>query len=293
MSIRRTCLIILGLAALSPLSCVPMGQHSPVGSFQGSPEAADHDAPSHFICWNVHKATDTQFTEDVRGLLEEIPNDGKVTLCLQEARSTTFDMIKGLHRETVSGHYAPSWRFAFSGQSTGVMTVGNQPLPDSGIKPIRSPRRELYVASPKVSLRSEVSLADGRNLQIINCHGLNFVPFSVLPDQLDEIFGALRCSESPAIVCGDFNVWSEKRLELLNQYASAAGLVEAHPTGDARSPAPKWLAWMNRFNGYDPDIRLDRIYTRGIEVLECRAHDGTRSSDHQPLVLSYRVLPKE
>ncbi|MGB1129667.1 MAG: endonuclease/exonuclease/phosphatase family protein [Haloferula sp.] len=293
MRFRFICFGLLGLLALSPLSCVPMGQHAPLGSFQGQQEVAENESPAHFICWNVHKASDAVFTEDVRELLDAIPEKNKVTMCLQEVRSTTFDMIKGLHREEVSGHYAPSWRFAFSGQSTGVMTIGNQPLPDSGIKHIRAPRRELYVASPKVSLRSEVPLADGRNLQIVNCHGLNFVPFSVLPDQLEQIFGSLRCSESPAIVCGDFNVWSERRLKLLNRYASQAGLVEAQPRGKAHSPAPKWLGWLNRVNGFDPEIRLDRIFTRGVEVLDCYSHDGSESSDHQPLVLSYRVLPKE
>lgn len=270
-----------------------MGNHAPLGLFQGQQEVASEDSPSHFICWNVHKASDPVFTEDVRELLEGIPEESNLTMCLQEVRSTTFDMIKGLHREEVSGHYAPSWRFPFSGKSTGVMTIGNQPLPESGIQSIRSSRRELYVASPKVSLRSEVRLEDGRKLQIINCHGLNFVPFSVLPEQLERIFGALRCSESPAIVCGDFNVWSNRRLDLLNRHAAQSGLVEAHPRGNGHSPAPQWLGWLNRINGYDPEIRLDRIYTRGIEVLDCYFHTGLESSDHQPLVLSYRVPPRQ
>ena len=161
-------------------------------------------------------------------------------------------MIKGLHREEVSGHYAPSWWLPFTKMSTGILTIANQALPDSGVIPIRAPRRELLVASPKVSLKSEVPLADGRMLQIINCHGLNFVPFSVLPGHLDQIFDTLEASNSPAIVCGDFNVWSERRHKLLNQRTVDAGLVEVHPRGLQHSPSPKWLRWMNRINWFGP-----------------------------------------
>jgi endonuclease/exonuclease/phosphatase (EEP) superfamily protein YafD len=253
---------------------------------------SDCKSSSHFISWNVHKARNEVFTNDIRKLLGEVPEENNITLCLQESRSTTFDMIKGLSREEVSGHYAPSWRFPFARQSTGVLTVGNQVSPASGALRVPSPCRELYVASPKVSLRSEIPLEDGRQLQIVNCHGLNFVRISALPAQLDRIFASLQCSKSPAIVCGDFNAWSEERLQLLNQKALDAGLVEAHPRGDDHSPAPKWLGWMKRFNGFDPKIRLDRIYTRGIEVTDCYSHAGSSSSDHLPLVMSYRVLPE-
>jgi endonuclease/exonuclease/phosphatase family metal-dependent hydrolase len=284
---------LVGLFALPLVSCLSAGNHASLGPVQGSVRRAPVDgSASHFICWNVHKASDETFTEDVKELLETVPEKNNLILCFQEVRSTTFDMIKGLHREAVSGHYAPSWRLPFSKKSTGVLTIGNQPLPESGVVPIRAPHRELFVASPKVSLRSEVPIEDGRKLQIINCHGLNFVPFSVLPKQLERIFDTLEGSESPAIVCGDFNVWSERRLKLLNERAADAGLVEAHPCGPEHSPAPEWLRWMHRINGYDPDIRLDRIYTRGLEVLDCYAHVDSESSDHMPLVLRYKVLPK-
>lgn len=293
MLLRCLKFLLLGLLVLLSASCLSMGELSSVVS---PPESVVRKipvsgSPSHFICWNVHKADDDQFKDDVGVLLEDVPKENGLILCLQEVRCTTFDLIKGLNREGVSGHYAPSWRLPFASKSTGVLTLGNQPLPESGVVPILAPRREFYVASPKVSLKTETSLPDGRKLQIVNCHGLNFVPFSVLPKQLDQIFGSLECSESPAIVCGDFNVWSEERLELLNQRAKDAGLVEARPRGLEHSPAPKWLRWMNRFNGYDPDIRLDRIYTRGLDVIDCYSHTESSSSDHQPLVLSYKVLP--
>lgn len=287
--------LLLGLSGLILTSCLSTHEVASLG-VSGRPaaerKARSDDRPSHFICWNVHKASDEKFKQDVGALLEDVPRDGGLILCMQEVRSTTFELIKGLHREEVSGHYAPSWKFPFAKRSTGVLTIGNQPLPESGVLPIRAPRRELYVASPKVSLSSEVPLEDGRQLKVVNCHGLNFVPMSVLPKQLDRIFAPLEGCDSPAIVCGDFNVWSRQRLELLNRYAAEVGLSEAKPRGVEHSPAPKWLRWMNPFNGFDPGIRLDRIYTRGLEVLDCYTCDESDSSDHQPLVLSYKVIPQ-
>lgn len=295
MLFRHLRLFLLGLLVLLSVSCLSVGDMASVGSPSGEAlrKIPVSGSASHFICWNVHKADHENFQQDIGKLLAKVPKENGLTLCLQEVRCTTFDLITEHKPEGVSGYYAPSWRLPFSRRSTGVLTIANQPLPASGAMPIMAPRREFYVASPKVSLKTETSLPDGRMLQIVNCHGLNFVPFSVLPKQLDQIFDALECSESPTIVCGDFNVWSQKRLDLLEQRAAKAGLVEARPRGPEHSPAPKWLRWMNRFNGYDPDIRLDRIYTRGLEVIDCYAYAGFDSSDHQPLILSYKLLPAE
>ena len=285
---------LIGITGFFSVSCLSMHDFSTLGSHNHQvKETSTSEAHSHFISWNVHKAKHKVFTSDVRDLLEDIPEGNNLTLCLQEVQSSTFDKIKDLHREEVSGHYAPSWRFPFAKKSTGVLTVGTQVLPDSGALRLPSPSRELYVTSPKVSLKSEILLEDGRQLQIVNCHGLNFVRISALPAQLDKIFDSLQRNESPAIVCGDFNAWSEQRLLLLNQKALDAGLVEAHPRGEDHSPAPKWLSWMYRLNGFDPRIRLDRIYTRGVEVIDCYSQTGVESSDHLPLVMRYQVLPAE
>ena len=282
--------ILAALLGIATSACVSTREVLSLGDPSPGPTSTSAET-SHFICWNVHKASDEQFTLEVKDLLDALPKDSGVILCMQEVRSSTYDLIRNLHREEISGHYAPSWRFPFSRHSTGVLTVGNQPLPASSAVSLRASRRELLVASPKVSLLTETPLSCGRKLQIINCHGLNFVPFSVFKNQLDEIFAPHHDHDSPSIVCGDFNVWSEQRLDMLARKAAEVGLSEVHPHGPVDSPAPQWLRVLKRFNGFDPDIRLDRIYTRGIEVLGCRCHGESESSDHLPLILNYRILP--
>lgn len=290
---RLRCVILLALLASGISGCVSLYEVQSLGTSRlPAAAAASMDQSSHFICWNVHKADDTRFSREMKELLNSIPVDDGVLICLQEVRSTTYERIKGLHREAVSGHYAPSWRRPFSDYSTGVMTVGNHPLPAAGVKSIRSPKRELLVATPKVSLRTEVPLEDGRKLEVINCHGLNFVPVRVLPAQLEAIFAEIRDPESPAILCGDFNTWSPRRLRLLDETARLHGLEEVETRDSGVSPPPKWLHRLKGWHGYDPDLRLDRIYTRGVEVLDCYSDPTPESSDHFPLVLRYKVRPR-
>ncbi|MBK1828604.1 endonuclease/exonuclease/phosphatase family protein [Haloferula rosea] len=287
--IYRTYRLILGLLlAFNSFGCFSVSQVASLGS----PEKAgvvETDQVSHFICWNVHKASHERFKEEVALLMEDIPEEDGVILCMQEVRSSTYEKIKDLHREDISGHYAPSWRFPLSRQSTGVLTIANQSLPASGAVALRSPRREMYVASPKMSLRTAMPIQGGGEVEIINCHGLNFVTESVFPMQLDEVFAALKTPGAPAIVCGDFNTWSEARLKMLRDKAEAMGLSEVEVAGEEHSPAPKWLRRLNLIDGFNPDLRLDRIFTRGIEVIDCHSDDRFESSDHRPLVMRFKV----
>lgn len=293
MAVRILRLSLLLLVSLTAASCMSGRDVFHLGEKVSEPATvsprASKRAPSHFICWNVHKATDEHFTQEVQGLLDTIPKEDGVILCLQEVRSSTYELIKDLHREKVSGHYAPSWKSLFSKQSTGVLTVGNWPLPASGAERISSPRRELLVVSPKVALRTEYPIGDDKSLEVINCHGLIFVSQAVFEQQLDRIFGTLQDQDHPAIVCGDFNVWSSARLEMLRAKAREVGMAEAETRNPGTSPAPQWLRGLHRFNGFDPDIPLDRIFTRGVEVLDCYSVENSLCSDHLPLVLRFAL----
>ena len=91
------------------------------------------------------------------------------------------------------------------------------------------------------------------------------------------------------IVCGDFNVWSQSRLALLEQKVHAAGLDEANVLGHRTPNLPTWVSALTPLFGVDPEIPLDRIYARGIDIVECRSIDGMESSDHAPLLLRFKV----
>ncbi|NOX98527.1 MAG: hypothetical protein GXP30_02155 [Verrucomicrobia bacterium] len=286
----RVCVAILLLTAVSCVS-----SRDTFSLNDGEPKQGKKRSPgsvSYAISWNIHKASDERFAREIGELLADIPEEAGVILCLQEARSSTYELIKRKHRERVSGHYTSSWRYPFSRKSTGVLTVRNGGNARVTAEPIRAPFREFYAVSPKVSLRSEFDTGGDHTLEIINCHGLNFVSIASFEKQLDEIFKRLQSQEHPAIVCGDFNVWNAGRLEILREKAKQIGLSEAINRSPGKSASPQWLGWLKVINGYDPDLHLDRFFTRGVEVLDCYSAKDTVSSDHLPQILRFRILSK-
>lgn len=256
---------------------------------RGDRPAAGASDDYHLLCWNVHKAADARFVDELDYLLSEVPEQGVVLLCFQETRSTTFDLIgDGL---PVTGHYAESWRYPWAKRSTGVMTLSGSGLAPTTAVGLHSERREFFIASPKVCLRSELALADGRKLVVVNCHGLNFVTNRSFQRQLDQVFASIGdlAIEDPVIVCGDFNVWSSARLEMLNAKAREAGLAEIGADEHSGPDTPTILRLATPIFGFDPDIPLDRIYARGIEVQESRSVSNVKSSDHSPLLLRFSM----
>lgn len=246
------------------------------------------ESPSYVISWNVHKAKDERFVNEVGDLLKDLPSKAGVIFCLQEARSSTYDLIKQRYPRQVSGHYAPSWHYPFFQRSTGVLTVRNEGITKSSAERIPAPYREFYFTSPKVSLSSKFVVGAGAPLQVINCHCLNFVSGAAFEKQLDEILKPLQGHDHPAIVCGDFNVWNADRLDALRKKAEQFGLVEAENRSPGKSASLQWFRGLNVINGYDPDIGLDRFFTRGVEIIDCYTAKGSLSSDHLPVILRFK-----
>ncbi len=282
------CLLLM----LSATSCLSGRGVKPLGDqVEIVRGRAAEKMPSYLLSWNVHKSEDESFIKEVKQILKDVPDEAGVILCLQEVRSSTYELIKDLHSDKVSGHYSPSWRYPFFKRSTGLLTIGDSSFAsgDAQARQLLSPGREFGFVSPKVSLVTELTLPDGGKLQIINCHGLNFVSSETFAKQIDQIIDALEDSCEAAIVCGDFNVWSEQRLDLLRGKARQVGLREAVNRAPGKSPAPAWISGLKGVGGYDPALHLDRVFTRGVEVLDCYSIEGSTSSDHLPVVLRFNL----
>lgn len=244
----------------------------------------------HLVCWNVHKSTDAMFQRELKSLVSDVGVDEGLIFCLQEARPATWEAIRRLSPDdSLFGHYAESWRYPMAKTSTGVMTINGPGVPAVESERLQSRAREFFLTSPKVSLVSGLVLPDGQLLRVVNCHGLNFVTEKTFRAQLDQVFASLEegSNSGPAIVCGDFNVWSPGRLAALEARVQASGLTEASADGHSGPDTPAFLRALTPLVGYDPGIPLDRIYTRGLKVLGCRTVKGLESSDHAPLILEF------
>ena len=66
-------------------------------------------------------------------------------------------------------------------------------------------------------------------------------------------------------------------------------MTEAKVAGRSGRDTATWMRGMPSVFGFDPEIPLDRIYVRGIDVHGCRLAEGTESSDHTPLLLHFSV----
>jgi endonuclease/exonuclease/phosphatase family metal-dependent hydrolase len=88
-------------------------------------------------------------------------------------------------------------------------------------------------------------------------------------------------SKDPVIIGGDFNDWRERASPV---FAKRLGIQEAHQqlSGEHAQTFPSWM----------PVLRLDRIYSRGMKVRECRTLSGapwSRLSDHLALYAVFEL----
>jgi endonuclease/exonuclease/phosphatase family metal-dependent hydrolase len=103
--------------------------------------------------------------------------------------------------------------------------------------------------------------------------------------QLQQIMGRITAtvgSEAPLIAAGDFNDWRENANRGL---VDQLGLKEAFHQlyGSHARTFPSWL----------PAIRLDRVYFRGLEVLEAECLTSPPwnvLSDHTPLEVKFKLI---
>ena len=86
----------------------------------------------------------------------------------------------------------------------------------------------------------------------------------------------------PLIIAGDFNDWRSRAEHHLHE---DLGVNEAFKTSHG-SHALTFPSMM-------PVLSMDRIYFRGLEVIECHrlyGHPWNRLSDHTPLLADFRLM---
>jgi endonuclease/exonuclease/phosphatase family metal-dependent hydrolase len=80
-------------------------------------------------------------------------------------------------------------------------------------------------------------------------------------------------ADAPLIIAGDFNDWRNKLSHTLARDLGVFDVFDSHEGKPARS-----------FPSALPMFKLDRIYVRGFDVVNCEVHGGRRMSDHAALL---------
>jgi len=226
------------------------------------------------VSWNIHKALDPGLADELGRLVEErAPH----VLALQEARPD-LPLPAGF-----AGHHAASFRRGLVGPEEGVMTVARGAVRKA--HRVRSSERELRLLTPKAALISQLPLSDGRELCLVNVHGLNFDPTGrQLSRQLDDLRDRVAHLSGPVIVAGDFNTWNDRRMGAVQDLAHALDLVEVAPDFPGGTKGRMPVRRARETLGLDPRLHLDRLFVRGLVPVHAAWLEPYRCSDHVPLI---------
>ena len=169
-----------------------------------------------------------------------------------------------------------SWNFngafTFKGKESGVLSASKvNPVESCGFR-ISEPILRL----PKAAMVSRYPLKDSdQTLLVGNIHGINFtLGQATYENQMTTMREVIANHDGPVILAGDFNNWSEKRMETVKRVAQELGLTGLEFENENRT----------RIFGRT----VDHIYYRGVEPVKLKSHP-TDSSDHNPLTVTFRL----
>lgn len=215
--------------------------------------------------WNIYKQEDDNWRRELTALIEE--ND---LIILQEAKlSFLFAQLMEQHQLSWTQVEA----FSVYNQSMGVLTA-------SRVAPISVCKQaitEPWLRFPKSSLISYYPWAGSDEpLLVANMHMINFtLGVDEFTQQLEGVIAVIRQHDGPVIMAGDFNTWTNKRLDQLHLMTTSVELQKSVYQQDVRRTA---------FGN-----PLDDIYYRGMQQLNASSYE-TEASDHNPIVARFGPL---
>ncbi len=229
------------------------------------------------LTWKMQKLRDPKIARDLSNLIGQQKPD---LVFLQEVK------IDQLKLDNMGGHFAKAWSYPWpGGPTTGVLTLSKS-SPNS-VQSVQTEWREFFVTAPKVSLITEHPLPKGETLLAVNVHLLNFEPWEpfMLRAQLRDLGLVMAQHDGPIIMAGDFNTWSDARLELVDNLARTLGLEEVTGFRRGRKTGDLDLGLLNWVFGVDQELPLDRVYSRGFAAVSAQVLP-INSSDHRPVLVT-------
>ncbi|SDJ77286.1 Uncharacterized conserved protein YafD, endonuclease/exonuclease/phosphatase (EEP) superfamily [Ferrimonas sediminum] len=237
--------------------------------------STEQPLPSRFnlVSWNVHKQLgQPDWQQEFSDLQRQYSPH---LMALQEVNVNPAQPPSMLPY-----HYAFGANLAQSdGSHSGVMSLAASPIQSTYLQ--LSAPTEPVTNTPKASLMSELIMADGQSLLMVNIHGINFVTNAKYQRQLDTLESAIDRHQGPVIFAGDFNTWSDDRKALLDALAQRQGLASV-PFANSEG--------IKQFFGH----KLDHIlYSCQLTPVAGSADvlSHYTSSDHTPLYVQFDYSP--
>jgi endonuclease/exonuclease/phosphatase (EEP) superfamily protein YafD len=223
----------------------------------------DHTSFSVLV-WNIYK----QKRADCIDILEQYANTTKLIL-LQEAQNTP-QLLSFISKHHKVADHVPT--YCFNDIYAGVMTI-TESLP-SALLSFRE--KEPLIRVPKSALITIYPIAHSKKQFLVaNVHAVNFsIGVKIYRQQIHMLLNHIKEHNGPIILGGDFNAWSQQRLNLLYDLIHSIGLRSVNFTIDNRK------TFMGR--------PLDFVFYRGLQ-LETAEIINTKTSDHNPLLIKFRL----
>ena len=223
--------------------------------------------PSEFsiLVWNIHKSkAQDMWAKDFVDLTQK-----SNIIITQEALWDDFSVnIYGRLNQFV-WRLATSFVYKESEIPSGVMT-GSQEQPLTTMF-LRSRAREPIVNTPKmVLITTHAMQGTTQSLLVGNIHGMNVVFNQKFRDQIEDAVEAIKNHEGPMIFAGDFNTWNAKKKNYLIEKFSTIGLIHVE------TPTLRKGKW------------LDHVFYRDLRLLKFQSIDSIVTSDHLPILATFK-----
>ena len=214
------------------------------------------------LSWNVHKL-------ESDAAINEVIDYGKKTniLFLQEA-------VKNEALFNIKPFASFSVGYTTAKYDSGVLTLSDYPI----VLSCSYVHVEPWLRTPKATNIVLLNI-DGTFLLAANIHAINFTlrtkQFAI---QLHSIEQILLAHKGPLIFSGDFNTWSDRRVNVLTGLAKTANLTQVEFKKDLRKKV---------FG-----LSLDKIFIRDVKIIKSKTK-ASAASDHNPLFTTIELTPFE
>ena len=241
-------------------------------------EYSQKELISHHISllnWNIQKKNRdhiwrTEFKQLIEAYVPEL-------ILLQECQFQK-GLENILHFEQYGFIFAPNFLDIFNNRHSGVLTasLANHQC----VTVIQSHALEPLIKVPKIFLSTTYAIDnETKELLVLNIHAINFVGFWKFISQVQQLEYSILSHDGPVILSGDFNTWNRKRTHILDKILTKSGLKKVQFPDKYKKNIKKFLF-------YHP---LDHIYYRGLEIETPAEALKTKSSDHNPLLVKFKL----
>ncbi len=211
------------------------------------------------LVWNVHKENRTKrFEQTLESLLERFSPD--IVLFQEAVLDEKSALLANYLQENGKNIDLPN-------KTYGVLSASKFPIVEK--EQIKTSYKEFFIATKKSLLITTYNIGETL-VTVVNLHAINFVPHNIFQKELQKLQERLQTIDTPLIVAGDFNTWSQTRLDMIELFAKNLTLTFAKIEQNHH---------IKTFN----DKPLDHIFYRSLTLKTAQAIDTKNISDHNAL----------